>query len=110
MRRSVLIHGVRISASIRETFRLRPVGGKAYGFQIMGQRDVNIKWIGEAAAKKEESDKEGLGADDGGVFFGWAVENAHLGKTEIFFDPCSRSKIGRCYYSLAAGDRLESLG
>ncbi|SHO43902.1 FAD-binding oxidoreductase [Desulfopila aestuarii] len=83
----VLIHGVRISVSIRETFRLRPVGGKAYGFQIMGQRDVNIKWIDEAANRKKELIKKGLGADDGGVYFGWSVENSHLGKTEIFFDP-----------------------
>ena len=83
----VLIHGVRISVSIRETFRLRPVGGKAYGFQIMGQRDVNIKWIDEAADRKKELIKQGLGADDGGVYFGWSVENSHLGKTEIFFDP-----------------------
>ena len=88
----VLIHGVRISVSIRETFRLRPVGGKAYGFQIMGQRDVNIKWIDEAANRKKELIKKGLGADDGGVYFGWSVENSHLGKTEIFFDPSSDPK------------------
>ena len=83
----LLIHGVRISVSIRETFRLRAVGGKAYGFQIMGQRDVNIKWIDEAANRKKGLIGQGLGADDGGVYFGWSVENSHLGKTEIFFDP-----------------------
>ena len=48
----ILIHGVRISASIRETFRSRAPGGKAYGFQIMGQRDVCMKWIGEAAPER----------------------------------------------------------
>lgn len=88
----ILIHGVRISASIRETFRSRAPGGKAYGFQIMGQRDVCMKWIGEAAARKKNLIEQGLGADDGGVFFGWGVENSHLGKTEIFFDPSTDPK------------------
>jgi len=83
----LLIHGIRICASIRETFRSRAPGGKAYGFQIMGQRDVCIKWIGEAAERKKKLIEKGLGADDGGVFFGWSVEHSHLGKTEIFFDP-----------------------
>ncbi len=31
--------------------------------------------------------KNGLGADDGEVYFGWSVESSHFGKTEIFFDP-----------------------
>jgi hypothetical protein len=33
--------------------------------------------------------EKGLIVDDGGAFFGWGVEQGHLGKTEIFckFDP-----------------------
>jgi len=32
--------------------------------------------------------------DDGGAFFGWGVEQGHLGKTEIFckFDPQNRRR------------------
>jgi glycolate oxidase len=72
---------VRISASIRETFR---PGGAFNSIPIMGQRDLTIKWaIGAGEAKKPLIDK-GLIVDDGGAFFGWGVEQGHLGKTEIF--------------------------
>jgi glycolate oxidase len=72
---------VRISASIRETFR---PGGAFNSIPIMGQRDLTIKWaIGAGEAKKPLIEK-GLIVDDGGAFFGWGVEQGHLGKTEIF--------------------------
>jgi hypothetical protein len=83
----ILIHGVRISASIRETFRYRAAGGTAYGHPVMGQRDLNMKWLSEAAEKKKVLIKQGIAADDGGVFFGWGVEHGHIGKTEIFCQP-----------------------
>jgi glycolate oxidase len=76
----------RISASIRETFR---PGGAFNSIPIMGQRDLTIKWaIGAGEAKKPLIEK-GLIVDDGGAFFGWGVEQGHLGKTEIFckFNP-----------------------
>jgi glycolate oxidase len=72
---------IRISASIRETFR---PGGAFNSIPIMGQRDLTIKWaIGAGEAKKPLIEK-GLIVDDGGAFFGWGVEQGHLGKTEIF--------------------------
>jgi glycolate oxidase len=76
----------RISASIRETFRN---GGAFNSIPVMGQRDLTIKWaIGAGEAKKPLIEKS-LIVDDGGAFFGWGVEQGHLGKTEIFckFDP-----------------------
>ena len=82
----LLCQCTRISASIRETFRN---GGAFNSIPIMGQRDLNIKWaIGAGEAKKPLIDK-GLIVDDGGAFFGWGVEQGHLGKTEIFckYDP-----------------------
>ena len=76
----------RISASIRETFR---PGGAFNSIPIMGQRDLTIKWAIGAGKAKEPLIKKGLIVDDGGAFFGWGVEQGHLGKTEIFckFDP-----------------------
>jgi hypothetical protein len=55
----------------------------------MGQRDLTIKWAIGAGKAKEPLIKKGLIVDDGGAFFGWGVEQGHLGKTEIFckFDP-----------------------
>ena len=82
----LLCQCTRISASIRETFRN---GGAFNSIPIMGQRDLNIKWaIGAGEAKKPLIEK-GLIVDDGGAFFGWGVEQGHLGKTEIFckYDP-----------------------
>ncbi len=82
----LLCQCTRISASIRETFR---AGGAFNSIPIMGQRDLTIKWaIGAGKAKEPLIDK-GLIVDDGGAFFGWGVEQGHLGKTEIFckFDP-----------------------
>jgi len=76
----------RISASIRETFRN---GGAFNSIPIMGQRDLTMKWAIGAGKAKEPLIKKGLIVDDGGAFFGWGVEQGHLGKTEIFckFDP-----------------------
>ena len=55
----------------------------------MGQRDLTIKWAIGAGKAKEPLIEKGLIVDDGGAFFGWGVEQGHLGKTEIFckFDP-----------------------
>jgi hypothetical protein len=55
----------------------------------MGQRDLTIKWAVGAGKAKEPLIKDGFIVDDGGAFFGWGVEQGHLGKTEIFckFDP-----------------------
>jgi glycolate oxidase len=77
----LLTQCTRISASIRETFR---PGGYFKSIPIMGQRDLTIRWaVGAGKAKLPLIDK-GLIADDGGGFFGWGVEQGHLGKTEIF--------------------------
>jgi glycolate oxidase len=77
----IMCQCIRVSASIRETFR---PGGAFNSIPIMGQRDLTIKWaIGAGEAKKPLIDK-GLIVDDGGAFFGWGVEQGHLGKTEIF--------------------------
>jgi glycolate oxidase len=77
---------IRISASIRETFR---PGGAFNSIPIMGQRDLTIKWAIGAGKAKEPLIEKGLIVDDGGAFFGWGVEQGHLGKTEIFckYDP-----------------------
>jgi len=82
----LLCQCVRTSGSIRETFR---AGGAFNSIPIMGQRDVNIKWVVGAGEAKKPLIKKGLIVDDGGGFFGWGVEHGHLGKTEIFcrFDP-----------------------
>jgi len=71
----------RISASIRETFRS---GGTFKSIPIMGQRDLTIKWAIGAGKAKMPLIQKGLILDDGGGFFGWGVEQGHLGKTEIF--------------------------
>jgi glycolate oxidase len=77
----IMCQCTRISASIRETFR---PGGAFNSIPIMGQRDLTIKWaIGAGEAKKPLIEKK-LIVDDGGAFFGWGVEQGHLGKTEIF--------------------------
>jgi glycolate oxidase len=82
----LLCQCIRISASIRETFR---AGGAFSSIPVMGQRDLTIKWAIGAGKAKEPLIKKGLIVDDGGAFFGWGVEQGHLGKTEIFckFDP-----------------------
>jgi glycolate oxidase len=82
----LLCQCVRISASIRETFR---AGGAFNSIPVMGQRDLTIRWAIGAGKAKEPLIKKGLIVDDGGAFFGWGVEQGHLGKTEIFckFDP-----------------------
>ena len=49
-----------------------------------GQRDLTIKWAIGAGKAKEPLIAKGLIVDDGGAFFGWGVEQGHLGKTEIF--------------------------
>jgi len=78
----------RISASIRETFR---AGGAFSSIPIMGQRDLTIKWAIGAGEAKKPLIKAGHIVDDGGAFFGWGVEQGHVGKTEIFckFDPAN---------------------
>ena len=82
----LLCQCVRISASIRETFR---PGGAFSSIPIMGQRDLTIKWAVGAGQAKLPLIEKGLIVDDGGAFFGWGVEQGHVGKTEIFckFDP-----------------------
>jgi hypothetical protein len=82
----LLCQCIRISASIRETFR---AGGAFSSIPVMGQRDLTIRWAVGAGKAKVPLIKKGLIVDDGGAFFGWGVEQGHLGKTEIFckFDP-----------------------
>src|SRR4030043_264540 len=82
----LLCQCIRISASIRETFR---AGGAFNSIPVMGQRDLTIKWAIGAGKAKEPLIEKGFIVDDGGAFFGWGVEQGHLGKTEIFckFDP-----------------------
>jgi hypothetical protein len=50
----------------------------------MGQRDLTMKWSIGAGKAKEPLISKGLIVDDGGMAFGWGVEQGHLGKTEIF--------------------------
>jgi glycolate oxidase len=82
----LLAQCIRISASIRETFR---AGGAFSSIPVMGQRDLTIRWAIGAGKAKEPLIRDGHIVDDGGAFFGWGVEQGHLGKTEIFckFDP-----------------------
>jgi glycolate oxidase len=82
----LLCQCIRVSASIRETFR---AGGAFSSIPVMGQRDLTIQWAIGAGKAKEPLIKKGLIVDDGGAFFGWGVEQGHLGKTEIFckYDP-----------------------
>ncbi len=77
----LLINNTRLCASIRETFR---AGGAFNSIPIMGQRDLTIKWAVGAGKAKLPLIKDGHIVDDGGGFFGWGVEQGHLGKTEIF--------------------------
>jgi glycolate oxidase len=88
----LLIQCTRISASIRETFRS---GGTFKSIPIMGQRDLTIKWATGAGQAKMPLIKKGLILDDGGGFFGWGVEQGHLGKTEIFcaFNPTNQEAM-----------------
>ncbi len=114
----LLTQCTRISASIRETFR---PGGYFKSIPIMGQRDLTIKWAVGAGKAKLPLIEEGLIADDGGGFFGWGVENGHLGKTEIFckfspqnpaawkgvdawFDEQSARALDEKYFSLTMGE------
>jgi glycolate oxidase len=77
----LLMHDTRICASIRETFR---PGGAFTSIPIMGQRDLTIQWAIGAGKAKLPLIQKGYIVDDGGAFFGWGVEQGHLGKTEIF--------------------------
>jgi glycolate oxidase len=85
---TLLCQCIRVSASIRETFR---VGGASWGgFAVMGQRDLTMKWLMEAGQRKGALIQKGLAMDDGAAFFGcfgWGVEQGHLGKSEIFYRP-----------------------
>jgi glycolate oxidase len=82
----LLCQCIRISASVRETFR---PGGMFKSIPIMGQRDLTIKWAVGAGEAKLPLIKKGYIVDDSGGFFGWGVEQGHVGKTEIFckYDP-----------------------
>ena len=108
----------RISASIRETFR---AGGMFSSIPIMGQRDLTIRWAIGAGEAKLPLIEAGYIVDDGGAFFGWGVEQGHVGKTEIFckFDPAnekaaeavmnwskeqSRRAFDESYFALLMGD------
>ncbi len=84
----LLCQCIRVTASIRETFR---AGGAFSSIPVMGQRDLTIRWAVGAGRAKEPLIAKGLIVDDGGAFFGWGVEQGHLGKTEIFckFDPAN---------------------
>jgi glycolate oxidase len=77
----LLCQCTRITASIRETFR---PGGGLVGIPVMGQRDLTMRWAMGASKAKLALIEKGLVTDDSGGFFGWSVENGHLGKTEIF--------------------------
>ncbi len=77
----LLTQCTRISGSIRETFR---PGGNFKSIPVMGQRDLTIRWAVGAGKAKLPLIDQGFIADDGGGFFGWGVEQGHLGKTEIF--------------------------
>jgi glycolate oxidase len=83
----ILLHNcIRICASIRETFRS---GGRFASIPSMGQRDLTVRWAVGAGKAKRSLIEKGLVVDDEGAFFGWGVEQGHLGKTEIFcrYDP-----------------------
>ena len=43
-----------------------------------------MRWAEGAGLAKLPLIEKGLITDDGGGFFGWGVEQGHLGKTEIF--------------------------
>ena len=88
----LLAQCTRISASIRETFRS---GGAFRSIPIMGQRDLTIKWAVGAGQAKLPLIQKGLILDDAGGFFGWGVEQGHLGKTEIFcaFNPANKEAV-----------------
>jgi hypothetical protein len=94
-------------------------------YAIMGQRDHNIKFLVEISKTKGDLIKKGLVADDDAVYFGWGVEQGHLGKTEIFIGetghPDSKKAIEEwtkesnmkaldgCYF-LPGGVPLDELG
>ena len=82
----LIANQIRVSGAIRETFR---AGGAFSSIPVMGQRDLTIKWAVGAGEAKLPLIKAGYIVDDAGLFFGWGVEQGHLGKTEIFckYDP-----------------------
>jgi glycolate oxidase len=87
----------RITGSIRETSR---AGGAAWTIQVMGQRDLTLRWATGASEAKKEFIKQGKVIDDGGAFFGWGAEQGHLGKTEMFcrynpLDPLAYEAVGQ---------------
>ena len=92
----MLAQCTRISASVRETFR---PGGYFKSIPIMGQRDLTMRWATGAGQAKLPLIEKGLITDDGGGFFGWGVEQGHLGKTEIF-----------CKYSPLDAEAREAVG
>ena len=79
---TLLSQCIRITGSIRETFR---AGGLFSSVMIQGQRyDMHVKWLEEAAVRKRELMKKGLIVADDGQQFGWAEEQGQLGHSEIF--------------------------
>jgi glycolate oxidase len=88
----MLAQCTRISASVRETFR---PGGYFKSIPIMGQRDLTMRWATGAGEAKLPLIERGLITDDGGGFFGWGVEQGHLGKTEIFCKYSPRDEEAR---------------
>jgi hypothetical protein len=79
---TLLIQCIRISGSIRETFR---AGGRFASVAIQGQRyDLHVKWLEEAAERKRDLIKKGMIVADDGQQFGWGEEGGHLGHSEIF--------------------------
>ena len=86
----LLCQCIRVSASIRETFRVGSTGWG--GFAVMGQRDLTMRWLAEAGRRKADAIEKGLAMDDGAANFGgfgWGVEQGHLGKSERFYRPTS---------------------
>jgi glycolate oxidase len=79
---TLLFQCIRISGSIRETFR---AGGRFASVAIQGQRyDLHVTWLEMAAERKRDLIKRGLIVADDGQQFGWGEEMGHLGHSEIF--------------------------
>ncbi|HSW57052.1 MAG TPA: hypothetical protein VLH15_01495, partial [Dehalococcoidales bacterium] len=106
----LLCQCIRVSASIRETFR---VGGSSWGgFAVMGQRDLTMKWLQEAGQRKGALISQGLAMDDGAAFFGcfgWGVEHGHLGKSEIFYRPTDHPEAAKAASEWRKATNLRAL-
>jgi len=79
---TLLFQCIRVSGSIRETFR---AGGAFQSTMVQGQRyDFQVRWLEEAAEMKRELIRKELIVPDDGQQFGWGDEMGHLGHSEIF--------------------------